>query len=145
MRLWSLHPSYLDTRGLLAVWREGLLAQQVLAGRTRGYRNHPQLERFRSHPAPRRAIARYLDEVFTEARSRGYRFDQSRIVAPTGPASTIEVTDGQLRHELSHLAGKLKSRDPERLARLPRERLLEPHPLFVVVPGPVASWERPQR
>ncbi|MYI07329.1 MAG: DNA lyase [Gemmatimonadetes bacterium] len=143
MRLWSLHPSYLDTRGLVAVWREGLLAQQVLGGRTRGYRNHPQLERFRSHPAPRRAIARYLDVVCHEARARGYRFDRSRIVAPAGPASTIEVTDGQLRYERSHLAGKLKRRDPERLARLAPGQAPEPHPLFVVVPGPVASWERP--
>lgn len=30
MRLWSIHQSYLDRQGLLAVWREGLLAQGVL-------------------------------------------------------------------------------------------------------------------
>jgi hypothetical protein len=38
---------YLDGRGLVALWREALLAQAVLRGRTRGYR-HPQLARFRS-------------------------------------------------------------------------------------------------
>jgi len=31
MRLWSLHPRYLDAKGLVALWREGLLAQKVLA------------------------------------------------------------------------------------------------------------------
>lgn len=43
MRLWSLHPQYLDAKGLVALWREGLLAQAVLAGQTRGYKRHPQL------------------------------------------------------------------------------------------------------
>ena len=32
MRLWSLHPCYLDPAGLVAVWREGLLARAVLRG-----------------------------------------------------------------------------------------------------------------
>ena len=39
MRLWSLRPKYLDSQGLVALWREGLLAQAVLRGKTRGYRN----------------------------------------------------------------------------------------------------------
>ncbi len=145
MRLWSLHPRYLDTRGLLAVWREGLLAQRVLGGHTRGYRRHPQLERFRSHPSPAKAIALYLDGVFSESRARGYRFDRSKIEARIEPVPAIEVTEGQLRYELSHLAGKLESRDPARLARLARDRPPEPHPLFVAIPGPVASWERPRK
>ena len=52
MRLWSLDPAHLDRQGLVACWREALLAQAVLAGRTRGYRHHPQLERFRVVPGP---------------------------------------------------------------------------------------------
>jgi hypothetical protein len=36
MRLWTLHPKYLDARGLVALWREALLAQKVLRGATRG-------------------------------------------------------------------------------------------------------------
>ncbi|MGP1680491.1 MAG: pyrimidine dimer DNA glycosylase/endonuclease V [Giesbergeria sp.] len=36
MRLWSLHPQYLDSKALVALRREGLLAQAVLAGLTRG-------------------------------------------------------------------------------------------------------------
>ncbi|MXY87653.1 MAG: DNA lyase [Dehalococcoidia bacterium] len=143
MRLWSLHPKYLDTKGLVAVWREGLLAQRVLGGHTRGYRKHPQLERFRHHPAPRNAIALYLEGVFAEARLRGHRFDRSKIEAVIEPVSAMEVTEGQLRYELSHLAGKLKARDPKRLDQLSQDQVPEAHPLFVVVPGPIASWERP--
>lgn len=37
MRIWSLHPSYLDAKGLVALWRETLLAQKVLLGATVGY------------------------------------------------------------------------------------------------------------
>lgn len=37
MRLWSIHPRYLDTKGLVALWRETLLlAQAVLFGNTKG-------------------------------------------------------------------------------------------------------------
>ncbi|MDI3502728.1 MAG: hypothetical protein PWR13_285 [Archaeoglobi archaeon] len=28
MRLWSIHSKYLDAKGLVAVWREGLLAKK---------------------------------------------------------------------------------------------------------------------
>ena len=143
MRLWSLHPRYLDARGLVALWREGLLAQRVLLGQTPGYRHHPQLERFRSHHTPRGAIARYLDAVFAEALARGYGFDRSRIEARSEAAAPMEVTEGQLRHELAHLAGKLRVRNPERASRLCRDDVPDPHPLFVVIPGALASWERP--
>jgi hypothetical protein len=63
MRLWTLHPKYLDAQGLVALWREGLLAQKVLRGRTRGYRHHPQLARFRAQADPVASIARYLRAV----------------------------------------------------------------------------------
>src|SRR5665213_874155 len=56
MRLWTLHPRYLDAQGLVAAWREALLAQKVLEGATRGYTRHPQLIRFQSHPKPLEAI-----------------------------------------------------------------------------------------
>jgi len=62
MRLWSLHPSYLDPQGLVAVWREGLLAQAVLRGQTTGYTRHPQLARFRGAGALG-AMAAYLREM----------------------------------------------------------------------------------
>ncbi|MBX8996422.1 DNA lyase [Corynebacterium testudinoris] len=141
MRIWSVHPRYLDQKGLVACWRETLLAQKVLQGLTKGYTNHPQLERFRAHQDPLAAIGVYLQGIHAEAVSRGYNFDGSKIVHP-GPAEIIDVTDGQMVFERGHLLTKLTVRDPERADDLP-EGALDPHPLFRVVVGGVASWERP--
>lgn len=141
MRIWSLHPEHLDRAALVACWRETLLAQAVLAGRTRGYRQHPQLERFREQPDPLATVGAYLVGVADEADARGYRFDRSRILSPTVPAASIAVTDGQLALEWTHLGAKLRARSP---ADAERWRTVEPapHPLFHVVPGDVAAWER---
>jgi hypothetical protein len=143
VRLWSLHPKHLDAKGLVALWREGLLAQAVLRGRTKGYRRHPQLERFRASDAPVARIAQYLRVVADEATARGYRFDASKIARTSRPRGTLTVTRGQLRHEREHLAAKLARRDPRRLAALPA--VLEPHPMFRVVAGGVEPWERVAR
>jgi hypothetical protein len=140
MRLWSIHPGQLDRIGLVAGWREALLAQQVLSGNTRGYRHHPQLTRFRASADPLGSVAAFLAELAGEADRRGYRFDRALIrYEPDGLAS-IPVTDGQLRYEWTLLLAKLDGRDPALATRL---RLQEPrpHPLFGVVPGPVEPWE----
>ena len=142
MRLWSLHPRYLDARGLVALWREALLAQAVLRGRTRGYRNHPQLHRFRSQPSPVSAIAAYLGAVHEEATARGYNFDAARI-APGSEAPPIAVTQGQLDFEWRHLLAKLDARAPEWRRQVGASDAREPHPLFRAVPGGIADWERP--
>ena len=141
MRLWSLHPSYLDRAGLLALWREALLAQAVLAGRTRGYLHHPQLNRFREQADPAGAVAAYLEAVREEAGRRGYRFDGTKI-APRCGAGTVPVTAGQLAYEGEHLRGKLLKRDLGAAQRLPACGEVEPHPLFVVVAGGIAGWEK---
>lgn len=145
MRLWSLHPSLLDRQGLTALWREALLAQAVLAGRTRGYRHHPQLERFQQTADPLGALANYLDGVRAEATARGYSYDPGRIDDVARWGGTITVTTGQLELELAHLRAKLAARSPqwlEGLGGLQGQDKLAPHPIFVVEPGPVASWER---
>lgn len=142
MRLWSLHPRYLDRAGLVAGWREALLAQAVLAGRTQGYTRHPQLERFRGHDQPQPAIGRFLEGLADEADNRGYRFDRTRILEPGHPVAPIAVTDGQLDLERDHLLAKLDVRNPSLVAPLVELPVPEPHPLFAVVPGPVADWER---
>jgi hypothetical protein len=141
VRLWTLHPSYLDSRGLVAFWREGLLAQAVLRGRTVGYRHHPQLERFRAAARPLAAIAAYLLEVKAESLRRGFRFDAKRIGRTRDP-SRLTATTGQLEAEWRHLAAKLKSRDPAWLASLPADSPLRQHPLFDLVPGGRAGRER---
>ncbi|HTZ52735.1 MAG TPA: pyrimidine dimer DNA glycosylase/endonuclease V [Spirochaetia bacterium] len=141
MRLWSLHPSYLDSRGLVALWREGLLALAVLRGRTRGYRAHPQLDRFRAAPDPVLAVRRYLWYVYEEATARGYRFDGKKLGAePRCPR--LRVTRGQLAYELDHLRAKLRRRDPARYRDIRTLARPRPHPLFVAVRGDVEPWER---
>jgi hypothetical protein len=145
MRLWTLHPKYLDAQGLVALWRESLLAQAVLAGRTRGYRAHPQLERFREHRSPAGSIAAYLRTVHAEACARGYAFDAKKIGRPmagAGAAARMTATRGQLEHEWRHLLAKLERRDPERWSVLVRVRRPQPNPLFTLRAGAVASWER---
>ena len=141
MRIWSLHPEYLDRQGLVACWRESLLAQKVLAGKTVGYTRHPQLARFRVLDDPLAGIGSYLRGLADEAGRRGYRFDITRIVR-SDRALTLTVTRGQLDVEASHLLAKLKERSPERVAGFPKPADLLPHPLFTVIPGPVADWER---
>ncbi|HTZ00024.1 MAG TPA: pyrimidine dimer DNA glycosylase/endonuclease V, partial [Rhodocyclaceae bacterium] len=130
MRLWSLHPQHLDRQGLVALWREALLAQAVLAGRTRGYRHHPQLARFLAAPSPKKAIAAYLRGVHEEAQRRGYRFDASKI--GRGGEVRLTVTRGQLEYEWEHLKAKLARRSPEWLEAVEGKKLVA-HPLFRVV------------
>ena len=140
MRLWSLHPRYLDPTGLVALWREALLAQAVLHGDTRGYRHHPQLCRFQACVDPCAGIAAYLWAVQAEAARRGYRFDAGRIRGP-GTDTRLPVNDGQLAYEWRHLTAKLQQRAPDWLAALAADAVPQPHPLFSVEPGDIAPWE----
>ena len=134
MRLWTVHPKYLDAKGLVALWREGLLAQKVLRGLTRGYRHHPQLDRFRAQRRPVAAVASYLRSVHAEATRRGYVFDGSKI-ARTPRTEPIRETRAQLLYEWSHLRQKLRRRDREQLAVCEKIARPRPHPLFRIVRG----------
>jgi len=140
MRLWSLHPKYLDPKGLVALWREGLLAQAVLAGQTRGYKHHPQLARFLQTSAPLQHMAAYLQQVHAESVTRGYHFDKTKI-SPTDSIEPMSVTHGQLDYEWRHLNNKLKTRAPAWLAQIGKGKQPEPHPLFQAVAGGIAEWE----
>jgi hypothetical protein len=141
LRLWSVHPKHLDSKGLVALWREGLLARKVLLGETRGYRNHPQLNRFQATADPNKAIDCYLHHVADEADSRSYRFNRSKL-SPRQEEVHLEVTAGQLAFERSHLKKKLDVRDTERSKHLPEGHSIEAHPMFHTVDGPISSWER---
>jgi len=141
MRLWSIHPRHLDPQGLVALWREALLARAVLRGETKGYRHHPQLERFQQHPQPRLAISAYLSAVHAESVARGYRFDRSKV-GVVRVVDTIAVSDGQMALEWQHLKAKLAQRNPTVLARWGEVAMPDCHPLFRAQPGGVASWER---
>ena len=141
MRLWTLHPRYLDPKGLVAAWREALLAQKVLAGATKGYRHHPQLVRFQAEPGPLEAIAAFLDGLAAEAQSRGYHFDETKILSDRF-RGTIPETSGQLLFEWAHLKTKLRTRAPKLARQFQGIALPEPHPLFHIIPGDVRNWEK---
>ena len=139
MRLWSLHPRLLDPKGLVALWREGLLAKNVLMGNTNGYKNHPQLNRFKQTPDPVAAIDLYLSFVLSESQVRGYSFDGSKIQLQNVQLN-IEVTTGQIAYEFEHLQNKLKDRNPFFLQGWKLENPL--HPIFNLVTGEIEQWEK---
>ena len=139
MRLWSISPEYLDSKGLVALWREALLAKAVLQGKTKGYKNHPQLQRFKEQKDPVASINSYLFEVWKEACSRGFCFDKRKIGRKFA-WKKIPVSKGQLAFEIKHLKKKLEKRNSKSLFRLPK--IAEPCKMFKEVPGPKAKWEK---
>jgi Pyrimidine dimer DNA glycosylase len=141
MRIWSLHPKYLDRSGLLACWRETLLAQKVLMGETLGYQNHPQLLRFRSQAEPLAAIGSYLTALAEEAERRGYHFDWSKV-NPSRQVEKIPVTLGQLSYEWARLKKKIQRRDLQYYQQLAEIELPDPHPSFEIIEGNIEAWEK---
>jgi hypothetical protein len=142
MRLWTLHPRHLDPAGLVALWRESLLAQAVLLGKTKGYKHHPQLLRFQKLDDPAAGIAAYLAAVHAEAVARGYNFDASKI-APKRWKGKIPETRGQIDYEWEHLGKKLAKRNPAwRKEHFQGVKKPEAHPLFRLTAGGVRDWEK---
>jgi len=141
MRLWSIHPKYLDPKGLVALWREALLAKKALEGKTRHYRNHPQLTRFKEHSNLIAAINSFLREVFREACSRGYCFNK-RLIGKGFTRKKIAVSDAQLKYEFLHLKKKLKKRHSKKYSELKKTKRILPNPFFATKKGPVADWEK---
>lgn len=144
MRIWSLHPQYLDAKGLVALWRETLLAQNVLLDKTKGYKHHPQLIRFKNHQQPLQAIANYLHDIVKEATRRNYNFNIDKITLPYDEQlNTLDVTDQQLYYEWQHLLNKLQTRTPQQFNAISSTKLTDllTHPLFSIITGPIANWE----
>ena len=140
MRIWSIHPKYLDTKGLVALWRETLLAKHVLEGKTKGYRNHPQLDRFKKADKPIDIINQYLATVYNEALARKYNFDKEKIDWDFEP-SIISVTSGQIKYETEHLLNKLRIRDKIKFDKLNNIKKIAQHPIFKIVKGDIEDWE----
>ena len=140
MRIWSVHPKYLDAKGIVALWRETLLAKNVLEGNTKGYKNHPQLNRFKAEEKPLEAINQYLTEVWEEATRRGYNFDRTKIDFDFQKIK-IDVTIGQLQYEFNHLLKKLEQRDPERYKQFEKLKMVDCAEIFDVKEGEIEKWE----
>ncbi len=140
MRIWSIHPKYLDQKGLNAVWRETLLAKKVLKKQTKGYKNHPQLIRFKKTRTPLLFINTYLSYIWKEAKKREYNFDNKKIGKCT--SKNIIISSGQLEYEFKHLKKKLKLRCPTKFNDLKTISKIEPHPIFKVKKGEIEHWEK---
>lgn len=141
LRLWSLHPKYLDTKGLVALWREGLLAKKVLENQTKGYRNHPQLERFKEATSPLICINAYLHLVCDEADRRGYAFNRTKLNNRKSFTLRIPVKSGQVVYEWKHLLNKLKIRSRKDFLKLKKIEKPSLHPLFKKTKGGIELWE----
>ncbi len=141
MRIWSIHPKYLDRQGLLALWRESLLAKKVLEGNTKGYKNHPQLIRFKKSKSPVETIDFYLNKVWEEAKRRGYKFDESKFTKQK-ENFLLEVTNEQIEYEFKHLLKKLEKRDIEKFETIKYIENIDAHPLFKIVQGKIEKWEK---
>jgi hypothetical protein len=79
MRLWSIHPKYLDNVGLVACWREALLSKNVILGRTKGYKPHSAIKRFKESENPIETMQNYLLTIWEESHKRGYKFNRNKI------------------------------------------------------------------
>jgi len=141
MRLWSIHPKYLDCKGLVALWREGLLAKSVLEGKTKGYKNHPQLERFKKTKNPVLSVNTYLLSVWKESSKRNYNFDKSKLDEGISKEKIL-ITEGQIQYEFKHLMKKLESRSPEKYKEFRKNTKIESHSMFLIVEGDIEPWER---
>ncbi len=140
MRIWSIHPKYLDSKGLVALWREVLLAKAVLSGRTKAYQHHPQLARFIQSAAPKHYLAAYMKVIYAEAARRKYHFDETKIDQVT-IVPPLSVTKGQIEYEWIHLKKKLEVRSPSWLQKFQEIRQPLSHPIFCVVEGAIEPWE----
>jgi len=143
MRLWSIHPKYLDVKGLVTLWREALLAQNVLLGNTKGYKNHPQLIRFKSYFDPISGIGFYLYEIFLESKRRNYNFNKDKIIKISHDVDKINVTTGQLKYEFNHLQNKLLTRNWKKYKEIDgiEDQNYEINSLFKVIDGEIEHWE----
>lgn len=140
MRLWSIHPKYLDSIGLIALWRETLLAKNVLEGNTKGYKNHPQLIRFKNTKNPILNINYYLFQIYNEAKNRGYKFDENKFEKVKN-FEEIKITNKQIEYEFKHLLAKLKIRNKNLYEKYKNLEQIEVFNNFQIVVGEIEKWE----
>jgi len=141
MRLWSIHPKYLDVKGLSGLWREALLARKILKKQTKAYKNHPQMNRFKELKRPLPAIDTYLKHIYDESCDRGYCFNRKKF-GNRFRKSKINVKKGQIDYEFKILKKRLKIRAKDKYKELLKVKKIESNPLFRIIKGKIESWEK---
>ena len=142
MRIWSIHPKYLDSSGLVACWRETLLAKNVLLGLTKGYKSHPQLLRFKNLESPIDYINNYLNELYIESKKRNYNFSFEKIGVLKNNLKKLPINSGQIFYEFEHLLNKLKIRDLKKYNEIKNIKNIDCNNIFKTIPGDVEFWEK---
>ncbi len=135
MRLRSIHPKHLDSKGLVALRRESLLAKKVLEWETKWYKNHPQLNRFKEQKNPISAINLYLQHIHIEATNRWFSFEKSKFKIISN-LEQIAVTIWQIEFEKQHILKKTKIRDIQKHEELKNSKIIQAHPIFKIT-----KWE----
>lgn len=130
MCLWSVHPQYLDKHGLMALWREGLLAQKALCASAAVSQSNPQLRRFKNNDNPLRAIGTYLSFVAAEGARQGYNLNHEKILYPNFDQEVIPVDASQIAFEAERLKNKLRIRDKLKFKQLSSSRDIAANPIF---------------
>lgn len=150
MRLWSLHPSYLDKQALQVCWADALQALEYYKQERaymKGITNdlspyfYPCLDRFRMTGSPIAHITNYLHGLCDESERRNTPFGRAKLPEFT-PGLRLKVTDGQIAREEKLLLLQLNRRKQTQLwMDLFVAEYVQPHPLFEIVSGPVEPWE----
>jgi len=131
MRVWIVHPKYLDCKGLVALWRETLLARKVLKGKTKGWRNHPQLNKLKNHKNSVAAVNTYLLYVWKESEKRCYKFNKRKI-EKNFTKKKIKIPKKEVISDFEELKNKLKKRDPKRYREIVKVKKIEVNPIFII-------------
>lgn len=140
MRLRSIHPKHLDSKGLVALRRESLLAKKVLEWKTKWYKNHPQLNRFKEQKNPISAINLYLQHIYIEAGNRWFSFDKSKFNI-ISDIEKLTVTKWQIEFEKQHILNKTKNRDIKKYEEIKNSKIIKAHPIFEIIEWDIEDRE----
>lgn len=132
MRLWSIHPKYLDKHALIALWREGLLAQKALSGKGLVDEANVQLVRFKKSANPVRAIGSYLSFVASEGAKQGCKLNHERILQPNFEAKFMTTDVAQMELEVEQLKARMKTRNKDKFKLLTDVHKFEANPVFTL-------------
>lgn len=130
MSLWSVHPRYLDNKGLISAWNRGLQLQKQLSTEPARNTGNSQLIMFSRQEKPLHAIGSYLSFIASEGCRRGYKFTHEKILYPNFDEELLPIDSEQLRSENQMLQNRLKTRDKNRYQQLSSQSWPETHPLF---------------
>lgn len=149
MRLWSIHPKYLDSKRLVTQWREALLCRAILDGKTKGYKEHPHFLRVKSHSQPYYFINSFLYVIWEEGKQRKFQFDKSKLMENLvqkyeEPLQLMEVTEGQVQYEFDFLQKKFGEFHIQYIKNLQNfnDFGIEVNPCFIKIFGDIMNFEK---